>query len=135
MRIRPSVLALALLLAGGAALAQKQERDAATGDLNPVGKGQHMGRAALKPGAFISRRYRQAVLGWMARQPVVAKAAPGGWEIGKPLASSAALQPLPAPLQPLLPPTPPGNRYVLVGGDVLLIAESSRMVVDAVARP
>lgn len=142
MRPRPLVLAplVALVLAAAPALAQKAERDAATGanELSEVGKGQHMARQPLKPGAYISLRHREAAQAWMAKHPSSAAAAPGAWKIGEALARGAKTQGLPSGLRAALPKAPPGNQYVLLGGDVLLIASSSRIVVDAVeaaARP
>lgn len=139
MRSRLIVLAsLALALGGAPAFAQKQERDAASGanELSEVGKGQHLARQSLKPGAYIALRHREAALAWMAKNP--SAAAPGTWKMGEALARGAKTQPLPAGLRATLPKAPPGNQYVLFGGDVLLIASSSRIVVDAVeagARP
>jgi hypothetical protein len=46
----------------------------------------------------------------------------------------AAVTPVPSPLQASLPKLPPGHRYVQVGGEVLLIAAESRMVVDGISR-
>lgn len=140
MRPRLLVLAplVAIALASSPAFAQKKERDAAAGanELSEVGKGQHMARQPLKPGAYISLRHREAAQAWMAKHP--SAAAGGEWKIGEALARGSKTQTVPAGLQATLPKAPPGNQYVLLGGDVLLIASSSRIVVDAVeagARP
>ena len=149
---RLSCLAGVLLAAPSLVLAQpaRQEREAAAPEsqLSEVGKGQKMARQALKPGAFITARHRKAVQAWLARnhgpgQPClpglvpqggacVAPAGAGSWQMGTPVAPAARLENLPAGLLAALPPAPPGNRYVLLGGDILLIAAASRIVVDAV---
>lgn len=142
-----------VLLAGSAlAAAQeaRQEREAATpaGQLNEVGKGQKLARQALKPGAFITSRHRKAVQAWLAKnhgpgqpclpgllpqgQACVAPPGAGGWQMGTPVAAAARLENPPAGLLAALPPAPPGNRYVLLSGDILLIAAASRIVVDAI---
>lgn len=129
---------------------QKQEREAATppAQLNEVGQGTHLGRQPLKPGAYITPRYRKAVRQYLARHhgsgkpclPGVVKqgaacragAGGGNWQIGKALPRGAQVQPLPAGLAAALPKAPPGTRYVLLAGDILLMASGSRIVVDAV---
>lgn len=146
-----SILVLWGALAGAPAtvLAQaRQERDAAlTEALSEVGKGRHMARQGLKPGAYITPRHRQAVQAWLARNFGPGKCLPGlvkqgqrctrgadaiAWKIGTPVPEQARLEPLPAGLTGALPAAPPGNRYVLLSGDILLIAADSRIVVDAV---
>ena len=147
------ILCGALAGAPAAGLAQaRQERDAApTEGLSEVGKGQHMARQGLKPGAYITPRHRQAVRAWLAKnfgpgQPCLPGLVRQGggcargadavaWKMGTPVPEKARLEPLPAGLAGALPPAPPGNRYVLMSGDILLIAADSRIVVDAVPAP
>lgn len=137
--MRPSLIvlatALAAALAAPAALAQKKERDAASpaSELSEVGKGGHLAREPLKPGAYISQRHRQAAQAWMAKNRAPSGGQAADWKIGQSLERGARVQPLPAGLKATLPAAPPGNQYVLLGSDVLLIASSSRIVVDAVA--
>lgn len=149
---------LLILLAAAAALAAppsllaqpKKEREAAAapGQLSEVGKGERMARQEMRPGAYITPRHREAVRAWLARHhgpgkpclPGLVKQgracrtpdAGAGWKIGSPLPRAVKLHALPAGLQAALPRTPPGNRYVLVSGDILLMASRSRIVVDAV---
>lgn len=144
-------LAAALLCAPAVPRAQpKQEREAASppGQLSEVGKGQRMGRQELKPGAYITPRHRKAVQAWLAQnqgagkpclagfvqrgQRCVSQAAGRGWQIGTALPQDAPVAALPGGLQSALPPAPPGNQYVLLSGDILLIASASRIVLDAV---
>jgi hypothetical protein len=142
-------LAACVLLAAPGAHAQKQEREATTGaaGLAEVGKGQK-GRQGLKPGAYITPKHRQAVQAYLAKhhgagkpclagmQKEGARCLPGpsagSWVIGNPLPPTAAGVQVPAGLLGALPKAPPGNQYLLLGGDILLIASASRIVVDAV---
>ena len=146
-------LAGVLLAAAPVAFAQgaKQEREAAapTDELNEVGKGQKLARQPLKPGAFITPRHRAAVQAWIAQnhgagmtcfpgmvkrgQACVPGPEAGSWQMGAPVTPSARLAEPPAGLLAALPPAPPGNIYVLLSGDILLIAAASRIVVDAVS--
>jgi hypothetical protein len=142
-------LAACLLAMAPGAHAQKQEREASTGGagLAEVGKGQQ-GRQGLKPGAYITPKHRQAVQAYLAKHHGAGKpcvpgmqkegarcvpgAAAGSWVIGDPLPAAATSAQVPAGLLAALPKAPPGNQYVLLGGDILLIASASRIVVDAV---
>lgn len=146
-------LAGVLLAAAPAPFAQgaKQEREAAapTDQLNEVGKGQKLSRQPLKPGAFITPRHRSAVQAWIAQnhgagktcfpgtvkrgQGCVPGPGAGSWQMGAPLTPSVRLAEPPAGLLAALPPAPPGNLYVLLSGDILLIAAASHIVVDAVS--
>lgn len=128
----------------------RQERDApaAPGQLGAVGQGQHMGRKPLQPGAYITARHRKAAQAWLAKHHGPGKpclpglqprgnacraAGPGAaWKIGEALPSAVKVHALPPGLLAVLPKAPPGNRYVLLSGDILLMASRSRMVVDAV---
>lgn len=149
---------LLILLAAAAALAAppallaqpKQERDAAAapGQLSEVGQGERLARQEMRPGAYITPRHRAAVRAWLARhhgpgkpclpglvkQGQACRAPDGaaGWKIGSALPGAVKLHGLPAGLLATLPRTPPGNRYVLLSGDILLMASRSRIVVDAV---
>jgi Ni/Co efflux regulator RcnB len=149
-----AVLVLAAALAAPAAAqsqAARRERDAAAapGQLSEVGKGEHLARKATQPGAFITPRHRQAAEAYLARHHGPGKPCLPGflqqgakcraadenapWEIGDSLPPNARLRALPPGLLATLPSAPPGNRYVLFSGDILLIAAESRMVVDAMA--
>jgi hypothetical protein len=137
-------LAALVLLAALAGAATGQERKAkATGDdradphaaLADVGKGTHMARQPLKPGAYFNSRARAAVQAYYVAHKGSPGAGPRRWRIGESL--PPALQ---APVAPALvarlPRLPPGHLYVQVGSDVVLIASGSRMVVDGIdARP
>ncbi len=54
------------------------------------------------------------------------------WKIGQALPSSLTPKPLPARLVELLKMPPPGYSYIQVDGDILLIADDSKTVVDSV---
>jgi hypothetical protein len=133
------VLLLAALLGAGPALAQERQAKQALDDradtrmpADDVGKGSHFARKPLGPGAYFDDGHRAAVHRYFAEHPVKAGFFRKHWEIGKALPSGA--HELPAPLVSSLPKVPPGHRYVELGGDVLLVASGSRMVVDGIAR-
>ncbi len=55
------------------------------------------------------------------------------YAIGHPLPVGIVIQPLPPILLPRLRPVPAGHQYVVVDGDVLLLAIGTWLVVDAIA--
>ncbi|MDB5912068.1 MAG: hypothetical protein JWP22_743 [Ramlibacter sp.] len=134
-----------LLLALASARAQApatapapQERKKATSDdradpnasLVEVGKGTHMARQPLKPGAYFNDKARAAVRAYYASRPPKGPTTGDGWKIGEPLPAGSA--PVPRGLLAKLPKLPPGHRYLQLHGDVLLVAAGSGMVVDAI---
>ena len=54
------------------------------------------------------------------------------WHVGQPIPRDVRPAPVPRDVLVLLPALPPGHQYVSHAGDILLIAASSRMVVDAI---
>lgn len=54
------------------------------------------------------------------------------WKVGQALPASLSTRPLPARLLEALGPTPQGYSFVQVDGDILLLAEDGKTVVDAV---
>ena len=54
------------------------------------------------------------------------------WQLGQPLPSGVMSYPLPRPLILAMGTAPAGYRYVRMGGDILLVSESSGMVVDVI---
>jgi Ni/Co efflux regulator RcnB len=54
------------------------------------------------------------------------------WVLGRQLPRQVVFHKLPADLAPRLAPAPAGYRYIRVGGDVLLIARGSGIVVAAI---
>jgi hypothetical protein len=119
-------------------------------DVPPVGKGKHMGRKPLQPGAYFNDRSRNEVQQYYASIGQAGKDCPPGlakkkngctppgqarkeWSIGEKLPTTAVVAPVPAQLVAKLPPVPPGYRYVNVAGDILLVALGSKMVVDGIS--
>lgn len=100
--------------------------------LDDVGKGTHFARKALGTGAYIGEKHRTAVRQYYASQPASAK--PANWQVGEPVPSGVRAAPLPQGLLAKLPPLPPGHDYVQLGGEVVLIASGSKMVVDGISR-
>jgi Ni/Co efflux regulator RcnB len=54
------------------------------------------------------------------------------WQIGRPLPSNVIYYDVPQPLVMQIGPPPSGHRYVRVGGDILLLAIGTGMVLDAI---
>ena len=52
--------------------------------------------------------------------------------VGRPLATSVVIQPLPPVLVTRLGPVPTGYEYVMVDGDILKLAVGTRLVADAI---
>lgn len=110
-----------------------------------VGKGTQLAKQPLKPGAYFNEKARNSVREYYAKgkhcPPGLARknngCMPPGqakkWQIGEPIPRAAAHAPVPPEVLVLLPRLPPGHQYISYGGDVLLIAASSRMVVDAIS--
>ena len=110
-----------------------------------VGKGSHMGTQPLKPGAYLNDKARHAVREYYAARqdcpPGLARKNTGcmppgqlkKWRIGYPVPKGAATAPVPQEVLVLLPKVPPGHQYIAYAGDILLVAATSRMVVDGIA--
>jgi Ni/Co efflux regulator RcnB len=96
-----------------------------------VGKGTHFARKPLGPGAYFDDGNRARVHKYYEGHPVSGPAP--RWQIGQALPPSLAVGAVPKPVLAGLPKVPPGHRYVQLGGDILLIAAGSRMVVDGIA--
>lgn len=97
-----------------------------------VGEGTHYARKPLGPGVYFGDRHRAAVRKYYQEHPQ--PGSPVRWQIGEPVPSGAALAPVPRALLASLPKLPPGHRYAELGGEVVLIASGSRMVVDGISR-
>lgn len=100
--------------------------------VDDVGKGEHFARKALGPGVYFGDRHRSAVRKYYEEHPLA-----GGsvhWKIGEPLPRGTSVAAVPQGLLASLPRLPPGHRYAQVGGEVVLIASGSGMVVDGISR-
>jgi len=113
-----------------------------------VGKGKHMARKPLQPGAYFNDRNRDVVHRYYASAGHGGKACPPGlakknngcmppgqakkWQIGQPLPPTVVVYPVPQQIIIGLPPVPVGHKYVQVAGDILLIAVGTKMVVDGI---
>lgn len=97
-----------------------------------VGKGTHFARKPLGPGAFFGDKHRTAVRKYYEAHPAPAAAA--NWRIGEPVPRGVTPAAVPKGLLASLPTVPPGHRYIQLGGEVVLIAAGSKMVVDGISR-
>jgi hypothetical protein len=98
----------------------------------PVGEGTHFARKALGEGAYFGDRHRNAAYKFYEEHPVKRPAV--DWKIGEPVPRGAIVAMVPRALLAVLPKVPPGHQYVELGGDVVLIATQSKMVVDGISR-
>lgn len=108
------------------------DRFDANEQFSEVGRGTNFARKPLAPGAYFGDRHRTAVHKYFEDHPASGKAAT--WRIGEPVPRGVAIKSVPQALLPSLPHLPPGHRYVQLGGDVVMIAEGSKMVVDGISR-
>lgn len=125
-------------LAQDAPATQRPAKDAVDDRADPrmpvddVGKGTHFARKPLGPGAYFGDRHRTAVRQYYEAHPVSGAAV--HWQIGAPVPRGAPLTAVPKGLLASLPELPPGHRYAQLGGEVVLIAAGSKMVVDGISR-
>ena len=113
--------------------------------LDNVGQGTHFARKPLGEGAYFGDANRAAVHKYYA-ELAGRKCPPGSasadnclssqpklpWRIGQALPAGAVVQPVPKGIRQSLPKLPPGLSYVAAGTDILLVANSSKMVVDGI---
>ena len=97
-----------------------------------VGKGTSFARKPLGAGAYLGARHQALVRKYYEAHPVSGRVA--NWKIGEPVPPRAPLAGVPDELRAALPVVPPGHQYVQLGGEVVLVAVQSRMVVDGVSR-
>jgi hypothetical protein len=100
--------------------------------VDDVGEGTHFARKPLAPGVYFADRHRSAVRKYYQEHPLSGGAV--HWQIGQPVPSGVPLEPVPQGLLASLPKLPPGHRYAELGGEVVLIASGSKMVVDGISR-
>lgn len=150
MRFVTLVLAALIGTAAVAAPPERKAKDGVDDRADPraripeVGKGTRVAKQPLQPGAYFNEQARQGVREYYARgkhcPPGLARKNKGcmppgqakKWQIGQPMPRGVAPAPVPQEVLGLLPKLPPGHQYVSYGGDILLIAAGSRMVVDAI---
>lgn len=97
-----------------------------------VGQGTHFARKPLGPGAYFGERHRAAVRQYYQEHPVAGAGA--RWRIGEPVPRGVPVAAVPAGVLASLPELPEGHRYVQLGGEVLLIAAQSKLVIDGISR-
>ena len=97
-----------------------------------VGQGTHFARKPLGPGAYFGERHRTAVRQYYQEHPVSGAAA--HWRIGEPVPRGVPLAAVPAGVLASLPELPEGHRYVQLRGEVVLIADQSKLVIDGISR-
>jgi hypothetical protein len=96
-----------------------------------VGQGPRAGAQPAAPGIYLGSREQAVVRRFYAAHPAPGPTA--SWKIGEPVPAGAKLKGVPDEVRAALPQAP-GHQYVEVNGEVLLVAERSRVVVDGVSR-
>lgn len=99
-----------------------------------VGKGTRFANKRMGPGAYFAEKHRIAVRSYYDRHFRWWGGGKSNWQIGEPVPRDAKLAAVPSELLPALPKVPPGHQYLQVGGEVVLVAAESRMVVDGISR-
>lgn len=133
--LQPAPVAAAQPAAPGQRVAKQavdDRADAHAEQLSEVGKGTRFARKPLAEGAYFGARHRAAARRYYEAYPVMRPAVK--WKIGEPVPREAVVALVPRPLLAALPPVPPGHQYVELGGEVVLVADGSRMVVDGISR-
>ena len=109
-----------------------EARAAARARGDNVGQGTHFARKPLGPGAYFGERHRTAVRKYYQQHPVAGAGA--HWRIGEPVPRGVPLAAVPPGVLASLPELPEGHRYVQLGGEVVLIAAQSKLVIDGISR-
>ena len=103
-------------------------------------------RVEARQGAYFNDRHRAEVHRYYVEHYGGGKGCPPGlakkhngcmppgqarkWDVGRPLPRDVVVYTVPPPVLTYLPPAPVGYRYQRVGGDLVLVHISDRMVVD-----
>lgn len=96
-----------------------------------VGRGTHFARKPLGTGVYFDDKIRAAVRKYFEAHP--AAGTPPQWQVGEALPAGVPVGKVPPPVLASLPRLPPGHQYLDVGGDILLVAARSKMVVDGIS--
>jgi hypothetical protein len=145
----------AALLAAAPAFA-KDHGDQGDGRGEGHGKGHGKGREKheeraerredVRQGAYFTERHRSEVRRYYVEHYGGPKGCPPGlakknngcmppgqarkWAVGQPIPAGVTVYAVPQPVLTYLPPAPVGYRYERVGGDLVMIHVSDRVVVD-----
>src|SRR4051812_43032614 len=103
-------------------------------------------REDIRQGQYFNDNHRQQVHGYYAEHYGGRKGCPPGlakkqngcmppgqarkWDVGHPLPRDVVVYSVPQPVLTYLPPAPVGYRYQRVGGDLVLVRNNDRVVVD-----
>ena len=96
----------------------------------PVGVGTHMGPRPTGAGMYLTDKDRRTVHEWFQSHPASDRVA-ASWAIGRALPAGMPVKPVPAGLLGAIRKTPPGFHYLAAGDTILLVADASKLVVDA----
>ena len=155
---RVIALAIVSLLVSAPALSKGKDEDHGNGN----GKGKHSQknedkeerkaekreRKEIQPGTYFNDQQRTYVREYYVQNYSSGKKCPPGlakknngcmppgqaknWVVGQPVPSGVTVYSVPQPVIRQLPPAPYGYRYVLIGGDVVLVQQQNNLIVDII---
>ena len=155
---RVIALAIVSLLVSAPALSKGKDEDHGNGN----GKGKHSQknedkeerkaekreRKEIQPGTYFNDQQRTYVREYYVQNYSNGKKCPPGlakknngcmppgqaknWVVGQPVPSGVTVYSVPQPVIRQLPPAPYGYRYVLIGGDVVLVQQQNNLIVDII---
>ena len=111
-------------------------------------KAEKRERKNIQPGTYFNDQQRTYVREYYVQNYSNGKKCPPGlakknngcmppgqaknWVVGQPLPRGVLLYTVPQPVIRQLPPAPYGYRYVLIGGDVVLVQQQTNLIVDII---
>ena len=111
-------------------------------------KAEKRERKTIQPGTYFNDQQRTYVREYYVQNYSNGKKCPPGlakknngcmppgqvknWVVGQPIPRGVTVYAVPQPVIRQLPPAPYGYRYVLVGGDVVLVQQQNNLIVDII---
>ena len=111
-------------------------------------KAEKRERKNIQPGTYFNDQQRTYVREYYVQNYSNGKKCPPGlakknngcmppgqvknWVVGQPVPRGVLLYTVPQPVIRQLPPAPYGYRYVLIGGDVVLVQQQNNLIVDII---
>lgn len=111
-------------------------------------KAEKRERKEIQPGTYFNDQQRTYVREYYVQNYGKGKKCPPGlakknngcmppgqvrnWAVGQPVPRGVTVYTVPQPVIRQLPPAPYGYRYVLIGGDVVLVQQQNNLIVDII---
>ena len=153
---RVIALAIVSLLVSAPALSKGKDEDHGNGkgkhsqknEDKEERKAEKRERKEIQPGTYFNDQQRTYVREYYVQNYSNGKKCPPGlakknngcmppgqaknWVVGQPVPSGVTVYSVPQPVIRQLPPAPYGYRYVLIGGDVVLVQQQNNLIVDII---